>query len=416
MGRMRDDREPFVHKVENMPAKYRFDRLELAGSLGDLGTLLPLAIGMILVNGMSVTGIFFSVGLFYILAGVYFGVPVPVQPMKAIGAYSIATGMSSSQVAGSTFLVCLLLFLVGITGLIEIIGKIIPKPVIRGVQLSTGLLLMNQGVNMILGTSPHQLKSGAIEPYLTVQHLGPLPVGLLLGMLGMIVTLFLLHNKRYPAAIIVLALGLAAGAVWGTHEGFGGLVPGFYTPEFLPFGFPGSADLTVALFVLVLPQIPMTVGNAIIANADLSREYFPEGAARVTYRNTTLSMSVANLLSFLVGGIPLCHGAGGLAAHYQFGARTGGSNIIIGALFLLLGLLFGPHTLAVIHLLPFSVLGVLLIFAGGQLGLTILDMYNRKNLFLILGMVSVTLTTNLAWGFVTGVVLAHLLRSEKITV
>lgn len=399
-----------------MTTQYRFNRLEFAGSLGDLGTLLPIAIGMILVNGMSVTGIFFSVGLFYIIAGLYFRVPVPVQPMKAIGAYSIATGMTASQVAGSTGLVCLFLFIIGITGAIDYIGKIIPKPVIRGVQLSTGVLLMTQGFKMIMGTSPHQLKTAAVEPYLILQNLGPLPLGILLGIVGSAITLLLLKNKKFPAGIAVMLFGIIVGAGLGTHEGFDKLSLGLYTPELIPFGLPTTPDLMVALFVLVLPQLPMTVGNAIIANADLSKEYFSEDAKKVTYKTTTLSMSIANLISFLVGGIPLCHGAGGLAAHYHFGARTGGSNIIIGAIFLLLGLLLGPHALAIIHLLPFSILGVLLIFAGGQLGLTILDMFNRKHMFLILLMLCITLTTNLAWGFLIGIAMSYLLRSEKISI
>ena len=126
-------------------------------------------------------------------------------------------------------------------------------------------------------------------------------------------------------------------------------------------------------------------------------------------------MAFANGLSFLLGGIPLCHGAGGLAAHYSFGARTGGSNIIIGTIFLALALFFGPHALVLINLLPMSILGVLLIFAGSQLGLAILDMFARKDMFIVLTIVSVTLI-QLAWGFLVGALLAQLLGSERFSV
>ena len=68
--------------------------MELAGSLGDLGTLLPIAIAMVLFNGLNPLGLFLSIGIFYIASGMYFGVTVPVQPMKVIGAYAIATAMS----------------------------------------------------------------------------------------------------------------------------------------------------------------------------------------------------------------------------------------------------------------------------------------------------------------------------------
>ena len=210
-----------------MPARFQYNRMEFAGSLGDLGTLLPLAIGMIMVNGMSITGVLFSIGIFYLLAGFYFGVPVPVQPMKAIGAYAVATGIAAPQVAASVGLVGLLLFVIGITGTINFIGSLIPKSVIRGVQLSTGLLLMGQGIKMILGKSFQQVAAHSTEPNLTIQAIGPVPIGIVLGVFGLTITLFLLKSTRYPAAIVVIALGLLTGLLWGTHVGFDQTSTGF---------------------------------------------------------------------------------------------------------------------------------------------------------------------------------------------
>ena len=136
-----------------MPSRYRFNRMELAGSLGDLGTLLPLGLGLILINGLSPHGLFLSVGIFFILSGIYFGVTVPVQPMKIIGAYAIATTMTASQITASGFLLGGVLLFIGATGIITIIGKYIPISVVRGVQLSTGSLLMVQGIKFMLGTT-----------------------------------------------------------------------------------------------------------------------------------------------------------------------------------------------------------------------------------------------------------------------
>ena len=161
---------------------------------------------------------------------------------------------------------------------------------------------------------------------------------------------------------------------------------------------------------------PGEVGNAVIADADLSREYFGEESRRVTHRGLCLSMACGNLLSFLLGGMPLCHGAGGLAAHFRFGARTAGSNLMIGAIFTALAILLGRHCLAIIYLLPLSVLGVLLLFAGSQLALTILDLKNRKELFVCLIMLGITLATNLAAGFIAGIAVAYLLKFEKLDV
>jgi SulP family sulfate permease len=399
-----------------MNPRYKFDRLELAGSLGDLGTLLPLAIGMIMINGLSPSGLFFVIGLFYIFSGLYYGVTVPVQPMKVIGAYAIATAMTASQIAASGLLIALFLLVIGSTGAITLIGKYTPKAVVRGVQVSTGTLLMAQGVKFMLGSSKFQILQGAAEPYLSLQSLGPIPVGIVIGIIGGVLTLLLLDNKKLPAGLVVVLGGLGLGLVFGTHEGFEKLRLGIYAPKLLPFEFPAVSDFTAALLILVLPQIPMTLGNAVIANADLSREYFGQDSERVTYRALCISMSLANFLSFLVGGMPLCHGAGGLAAHYRFGAQTAGSNLMIGFIFVVLALFLGIHALAIVYLVPMAVLGVLLVFAGSQLALTVIDMRQRKDLFVVLVMLGITVASNLAVGFVAGITIAYALKSEKLTV
>ena len=399
-----------------MSPRYRFDRMEIAGSLGDLGTLLPIAIGMILINGLNPTGMFFSIGIFYILSGIYYGITVPVQPMKVIGAYAIATAMTPSQVLASGALLGLFLLIIGGTNAITFIGKYTPKPVVRGVQISTGTLLMAQGVKFMIGSSKFQMARQLAEPYLTVQHIGPVQVGIVIGIIGGVLTLLLLENRKFPAGLVVILGGIFLGLILGTHEGFDKLKIGIYFPKWLPFGFPTGIDFTFAFFALALPQLPMTLGNAVIADSDLSYEYFGNDSKKVTYRALTLSMALANLLSFVVGGMPLCHGAGGLAAHYRFGARTAGSNLIIGIIFLALAFLLGIHALAVVYLLPMAILGVLLIFAGGQLALTIIDMETRKDLFVALLMLGITLASNLAVGFLVGIVVAYVLKSERLNV
>jgi SulP family sulfate permease len=402
--------------LQDMNQRFKFNRLELAGSLGDLGTLLPLAIGMIMINGLSPSGLFFTVGLFFVFSGVYYGVTVPVQPMKVIGAYAIATGMSASQITASGAWIALFLLIIGGTNAITLIGKYTPKAVVRGVQISTGTLLMAQGVRFIVGSSKFQILQHTAEPYLSLQRLGPVPIGIVIGIIGGVLTFWLLDNKKLPAGLLVVLGGIGLGLVFGTHEGFDKLRFGLYMPQWLPFGLPTGADFTFALLVLVLPQIPMTLGNAVIANADLSRQYFGENSKRVTYRALCVSMGLANFFSFLVGGMPLCHGAGGLAAHYRFGARTAGSNLMIGLIFVALAIFLGIHALAIVYLVPMSVLGIMLIFAGSQLALTIIDMTERKDMFVALVMLGITLGSNLAVAFVVGIVMGHALKSEKLTV
>jgi SulP family sulfate permease len=394
----------------------KFNRMELAGSLGDLGTILPLAIGMILINGLNPTGLFMSVGLFYVFSGLYFKVTCPVEPMKVIGAYAVATGITATQIQSSCLLVFLFLIIIGGTGAINLASRYIPKPVIRGVQLSTGVLLVSQGVRLMLGTSRFQELSQTAEPYLSVQTMGWLPIGLIIGLVLGLLALLLLENRRLPAALVVVGTGLLIGIVLGTGKGLHQMQIGVYLPKLFPYGFPSSTDFSFALLVLVLPQMPMTLGNAVIANADLSIQYFPQDGRRVTHQALCISMALGNLLSFILGGMPMCHGAGGLASRYRFGARTAGSNLIIGAIFLMMALFLGFHSLAVIYMLPMAALGVLLLFAGAQLTLPLLDMQTRKDLFVPILILGTTMASNLAAGFLTGIAVAYILKSKKFSV
>jgi SulP family sulfate permease len=399
-----------------MKPKYLFNRVEFAGSLGDLGTLLPLAVGMIMINGLNPQGLFLSVGLLYILGGYFYGLPVPVQPMKVVGAYAIATGLTAQQISASGAWLAVILLIAGITGLINVIGKYTPKAVIRGVQLSTGSLLMAQGIKLMWGSSSFQTLKSAAEPYLVMQRLGPMPIGIILGAAGIALTLLLLENKRFPAGLIVVGSGMAVGLLAGTREAFDLLAFNFHLPEMLPFGLPSMNDFSVVLLLLVLPQIPMTIGNAVVAYADLSTDYFGEASAKVTYKNVCLTIAAGNALAFLLGGMPLCHGAGGLAAHYRFGARTAGSNLIIGLIFLLLALFLGTGILAIIYLIPLAILGVLLLYAGSQLSMTMIDLMSRKDLFVAMVMLGITLATNLAVAFVVGIALSYALKSKRMSV
>jgi sulfate permease, SulP family len=399
-----------------MSERYRFNRMELAGSLGDLGALLPIAIAMVLINGLNPVGLFFSIAVFCIISGIFFDVTVPVQPMKVIGAYAIATSMAPSQILASSLLMGVFLLIVGLTGAIDTIRKYTPHSVIRGVQLSTGALLISGGIKFIIGTSKFQALQNAAKPYLAVQFLGPVQIGIVIGLIGGIVTFLLLDNKKFPAGLIVVIGGLIAGLILGARVDLGSDNLGFNIPEFLPFAFPGKPDFTFALFVLVLPQLPMTMGNAVLAYTDLSKEYFGDKSSKVSNRNVCISMALANFFSFCFGGMPLCHGAGGLAAHYRFGARTAGSNLMIGFIFLILALVLGNDIVSFFNLLPMSILGILLVFAGAQLTLTIMDLENRKDYFVATMILGITLASNLAVGFIVGMAIAQLLRWEKLSV
>ena len=385
---------------------FRFDRSELAGSLGDLGTLAPLAVGMIAVNGLDAGVVLITVGLFYAAIGVYYRLPIPVQPFKVIAAVSIASGLGAEFVsAGGLIMAAVLLFL-GATGLISAIAKLFTKPVVRGIQLGLGLLLISKGGKFVLGDAV--FLSGYMP---TLPE--TLPVNLVLGGAGLVLTLALLQNRKLPAAIALLVLGIGASFALGAPAAAGALRVGPGLPK---FSIPGLNTYWPALIMLALPQLPLTIGNAVISTRDTSRKLFGRDAsARVTDRALCFSMGLANVPISLLGGMPCCHGAGGLAAHYRFGARTGGSNLIIAAVFIVLGVVFGASAMQILTLIPVSVLGVLLFFAGVELSVMIRDVNDRTQLFTTVAVAGIGLATgNLGIAFAAGIVIEQIFSIFKI--
>jgi SulP family sulfate permease len=183
------------------------------------------------------------------------------------------------------------------------------------------------------------------------------------------------------------------------------------------FSLPESSLYLNAFFLLVLPQLPLTLGNAVIGTADTCFSLFGKGEKtdRINVRALSTGMGIANIFAGLFCGMPMCHGAGGLAAHYRFGARTGGSNIIIGAAFLVLALLFGSIGISLIRAIPHGILGVFLIFAGLELSLLIRDVKDKADLFAVffiavLGLV----TTNMGIAFTAGIMLSALMKWRRI--
>ena len=386
---------------------YKFDRLELAGSMGDLGTIIPLSVALMLITGISVTTVLLTVGLFYIAAGSYFKLPIPVQPLKVVSAIAIAfpekVTLSILAAAGISF--GLILLLLALTGLIDRIAKFFTRPIIRGIQVGLGLLLIDKGIAYILKPALF------INPEMAAgfSHL----LNPAIGIAGFIAALCLLTNKKFPAALVLVVTGVIIGMLLGSlREATFAFGP---TPVDLQALTP--ADFFTALILLVIPQIPLTLGNAVIGTTDTCFTLFgrDQGTRRVSNRAFSVSMGLANLVTGLLGGIPMCHGAGGLAAHYRFGARTGGSNIMIGGIFLVIALGFGKMGIALLSSIPNGILGVLLLFAGLELALLIRDVTGKKEFFITFLVAGIGLaTTNMGIAFFIGILAQGLLKWRRI--
>lgn len=370
---IRCSRQP-VDRALRRP-RFVFDLKELSGALGDLGTFLPHVLGAITVAGLSPAGVFVAFGLFYLGSGALYGIPVGVQPMKAASAAVLIQGMTPAEVAAGALLIGFFFLLAGGTGLVTLLARVTPPWTTAGIQLGLGTALAWLG-----------LKLAWQQPLLSV---------VVCSVMGA-----LLFNRRMPAALVGVVVGVGLAFGLGINRSLPELEWGLHLPQGV---FPAPHDFLRAAYVAVLPQIPLTLTNAIIVTAALAQQWFSKEEHHATVRNLSLSTGIANMLAAPLGGYMMCHGAGGLAGHYKFGARTGGAPVIIGAAFLFLGLFLGSGGVALLTLIPTAVVGSLLLFSGLELATSSQFWhFPRWTAGLALGVAALSLGFNPAIGFVAG--------------
>lgn len=366
----------------------RFNRHEIAGSLGDMGTFLPLVVGMAAQNGLNFASALFFAGLFNIVTGLMFAIPMAVQPMKAIAAIALTQGLSLGQILAAGAIVSLVILILGLTGLIDWLNRVIPKSVVRGLQLSLGLSLLMKGLQMVKGTGEWL----APDSYLT-------------GILAVLVVLALFFSKRVPAALVLFGAGLIL-AVGARPESLKLLSFGFTLPSWAP---PAFSDFPGAFAKAAVPQIPLTTLNSVIAVCALATDLFPD--RKVTARKVAVSVGLMNLVACWFGGMPMCHGAGGLAGQYRFGARTNGSILLLGAVKVVIAVTLGSSLMTLCHVFPSSLLGVMLGFSGMELALVARDQTKKTDAFSMLLTAAACLAlNNIALGFVLGLGMTWCIR------
>ncbi len=390
---------------------FKFDRVEFAGSLGDLGTLIPLSVALIVITGLGVTSVLLMVGLFYIVSGIYYKLPIPVQPLKVVSAIAIAypAKITLPIIAASGITFGAILLFLSFTGLIDWLAKFFTKPIMRGIQLGLGLILITKGISFIQKPELFIQKSGAVISFTGISF------NLVIGILGFVIVLMLISSKRFPAAIVIVFTGIVIGVLSGALEG----VSLSLGPAPIKVFKPTMDDFVNAFILLVIPQIPLTLGNAVMGTADTCFSLFGKGEStkRVSYRGFATSMGLTNIVTGSIAGMPMCHGAGGLAAHYRFGARTGGSNVMIGAIFVLIALVFGKIGISLLSSIPNAVLGILLLYAGLELALLIRDVKEKRDLFVALMIAGIGLaTTNMGIAFFVGIVVMYLIKWKDIEI
>ncbi|MBL4701836.1 MAG: putative sulfate/molybdate transporter [Phycisphaeraceae bacterium] len=359
----------------------QFNLRELSGSLGDMGTFLPLSVAMAMTCGMDIGLIFIFAGLMNIVTGLLFRQPIPVQPMKAIAAVAIAEGLSPGTIASAGMLMGVIMFLLAIFGGIDWIAKKIPLPVVRGIQAGVGVKLALKGLAWI-GALP----ATGWDSWL---------VALLIGLI-----VVLCIRRCQPVLLYVFIGGFF---LMGLYRGelFEGLT--LSLPNFV-IVLPEFSDWQTGLLRGAIPQLPLTLLNSVIAVCALSENYFPKRG--VDPRRMAMSVGLMNLLCVPFGGMPMCHGAGGLAAQYRFGARTGGSVVMLGIMKIVAGFLLGGMLLTTLTYYPVSILAIMIFVAGVTLAKAAADVMHGRSAVIVILMVVATVWVNTLTGFVIGCLLA----------
>ena len=367
----------------------KLDRRELAGAVADVGVLVPISVALIVGNGLSATAVLLPAGLLYLTAALVYRLPVPVQPLKAFGAIAIAKGLGSDEIAAGALIMGAGFLVLGRTGLIDRASKAFPRPLVRGVQLTVGLLFLK--IAWGLATDPPK----AFHAYAVAPGWA---VGLSLATLALALAL---RNRLVSLALV--GAGLAAVVVQaGGGASFG--------PSAIHLPSIDGAALWTALTVLVIPQAPLTFANSCLATSDAARSYFGESAGRVRPGRLATTLGGANLLSGAISGMPVCHGAGGMTAHYAFGARTAGAPIAMGGSLLVLALGAGAGLAGLLAAFPLPILAGLL-SAAGVLHIALLrDLSTARDWLVALLVGCVGFASNLSVGLALGLALWWLPR------
>ncbi|HPD21022.1 MAG: putative sulfate/molybdate transporter [Desulfomonilia bacterium] len=357
---------------------FRFSMREMSGAMGDFGTLLPLAVGYISVCGLNPAGLLVTIGLANILTGLIYRLPIPIEPMKVIAAVAIAQRWEPSMIYAAGFSMGVVWLAIFATRVMDRVAVLTPEPVVRGIQVALGILLAAQAFEMVAGS----------------WVLGAVCIGIIL---------LLRKNPYAPAAIVLIGLGVGIMFLRGQLSGIG-------------FAGPSLPNLTMfhpiqvweSLLGAGFAQIPLTATNAIIVTAAMIKNYWPE--REVGVNQLSLSTGIMNLVSPFLGGMPMCHGAGGLASQYYFGARTGGANIIEGTIEVALGILLATSIANLFALFPGPIIGAMMLLVGIQLVGFGRKFGSGRDLIPLAVTVAVSLITNMAFGFAAGVLIHYGIR------
>lgn len=301
---------------------------DISGAFGDLGTLLPYVIAGIGLGVLAPGPVFLGFAAGYLLVALVYRAPIAVQPMKALGAVILTGGLTAAETALAGALLGLVLLALAATPLLGRAARALPQSVVTGLQAGLGLMLAALALEMMATGWWLALPAVAMLALSWVWPRGPW------ALLVILAAVWLAPSDGQPlvSETAVIADGLSLTAVAGG----------------------------------MLAQLPLTLLNAVVVAAAVSHSLFPDAAPRVSERRLAASSGLLNLVLAPLGAMPMCHGAGGMAAHYRFGARSWVAPLTMAAA-CALAALQGEAVVAWLTAIPAPVVGALLAFAGVEL-------------------------------------------------
>lgn len=370
---------------EKIEKGYRkFSLREFGGAFGDWGTLIPFIIGFVLIVGFNPAGIFLCLGITNIILGIKYNLPLPVQPQKTIATVALSQKWTPSMVISTGFGTGIIWTVLGFSKKLNKIVERVPTTAVRGIQLGLGLILGWAAILLFIDN-------------------------IILGIIAVAIILVLIKNKRIPSAIILMFMGFFiifyTGAVIASDVIF-------QLPNFT-FYIPNWQDLIIGMLLAGIAQLFLTLTNVMIATVSLAKDLFPEKEDDIDANSLAFNMGAMNLINPFIGGIPLCHGSGGLAAQYAFGARSGGSMIFEGILEIILGLFFSHALFLLFTTFPKAILGAMLLYTAFLLGRIAFKEFNLKTIPIIIISAVLCFVVNITVGFIVGLVL-YLIFKKRI--
>ncbi len=385
-----DGRRPIM--VESMTqdsGRLRPSFGDVTGSLADLGVLVPLVAALVLVNGLHPGSVLLTTGGLVLVAGLVFRIPFPVQPLKALTALAVAQGLAPGVIHSAGLLIGLILVLIAVTGVADFLARLFTIPVIRSLQFAVGTLLVVTAIRL------------AVKPPAVFENPPSRWWSLALAAATFAVVAMAVATRRYLVIGLLFGVGLLVGIIASRSE-FG--VVALHLPS---FGLPPWSVAGSAFVLLVVPQIPLTYGNAVVGVSHLAREQFGDAARRVTPARVAMSCGLGNVAAAALGGMPMCHGSSGFTAHVRLGARHAAMNLLLGGTLLVAGLVFSNQVLAGFGLLPVWVLAGFLAYAGFRHALLVRDLRRGRLVTAVAAGVVGVITSNLAITTAVALVAEH---------